>query len=174
MSSSTPSIRISQHPRYHSPPTCPTYYSPTASVMAIPRAQEPVPPPLPPPSFIPEISAGHDPGWQWGNDPNGSDFGRAVVVKPGSSLLGGGGMKTLRQEKEHDFISHPSMASTRRGSSTSTITLNRDREMTEDHLLHSDEDGSSSRRLSNYRYVYCVLLSKTEMLPSSRHVRTVY
>ncbi|KAI7514985.1 hypothetical protein KC347_g87 [Hortaea werneckii] len=44
--------------------------------MAVPRAQEPVPPPLPPPTYIPEISAGHDPGWQWGNDPTRSDFGR--------------------------------------------------------------------------------------------------
>ncbi|KAK4551967.1 hypothetical protein LTR86_010759 [Recurvomyces mirabilis] len=148
MSSSTPSIRISQHLRYPSP----TNYSPpfaAASPMAIPRAQEPVPPPLPPPSHIPEISYGHDPGWKWGNDPSASDFGRAASVKPGSSLLGGS-FQALRQEKEHEFYSRNVGTNARRGSSITTVTAG-DEDGGDDHMALSDEDVSGSRRQSNYR-----------------------
>lgn len=152
MSSSTPSIRISQHQRYRSPPPCPS--SPVgACPMAIPRAQEPVPPPLPPPSHIPEISAGHDPGWQWGNNPNRSDFGRSASVKPGSSLLGGA-LWNSRWEEERGLNLHDSRSETRRGSSISTVTAGRDQDMAEDNVVQRDEYGSSSRHPSNYR---CVL-----------------
>ena len=152
--SSTPSIRISQHQRYHTPPTSyPPSHPLAASPMAIPRAREPVPPPLPPPTFIPEISAGQDPGWQWGNDPNGSDFGRPASVKPGSSLLGSA-PKGMRQENEQDTAVYTRFDDARRGSSISTVTLGRDNEMAEDGLVHSDEDGNSSRPpSSNYGYV---------------------
>jgi hypothetical protein len=61
--------------------------------MAIPRAREEVPPPLPPPRYIgEELSKGQDPGWQWGNtNSSNNGFGgtRMATVKPGSSLLGG-------------------------------------------------------------------------------------
>ena len=148
MSSSTPSIRISQHQRYYSPPTYPPFS--TASPMAIPRAQEPVPPPLPPPSYIPEILAGQDPGWQWGNDPNGSDFGRPSSVRPGSSLLGGASRAYRPFDKERDSYTQYPGSDVRRGSSISTVTLGRDHNMAD---AHSDEDGALSRTTSNYRYV---------------------
>ncbi|KAK1816465.1 hypothetical protein LTR12_009147 [Friedmanniomyces endolithicus] len=148
MSSSTPSIRISQHHRYLSSSTdIPSFASPP---MAIPRAQDPAPPPLPPPSYIPDLSAGHDPGWQWGNDPNGSDFGRAASVKPGSSLLGDG-LHGFRQEQERSIYAQRTAAEARRGSSISTVTIDRDYDMVEDHTAHSDEDGGGCRRSSNYR-----------------------
>lgn len=52
--------------------------------MAIPSSRpELPPPPLPPPRFIDDITAGSDPGWTWGNDPSGS-FG-----KPGGSSMAG-------------------------------------------------------------------------------------
>lgn len=128
--------------------------------MAIRGAQEPVPPPLPPPSYIPEITAGHDPGWQWGNDPNKSDFGRPASVKPGSSLLGGGNgngfgaMKSARQEKEHEYPQYCSADDVRRGSSVSTLTITRDHyDMPDGSRTPSDEGGSLSRPSSNYRYV---------------------
>lgn len=159
--SSTPSIRISQHQRYPSPPNYPSISA--ASPMAIPRAQDPVPPPLPPPSYIPEISAGHDPGWQWGNDPSGADFGRTASVKPGSSLLGGA--RSFRPaEKERDTYMQYTASDTRRGSSISTVTVGRDHDMTD---AHSDEDGNSSRPSSNYRYVApsasCILFSEVSL-----------
>ncbi|RMY99090.1 hypothetical protein D0862_07266 [Hortaea werneckii] len=145
MSSSTPSIRISQHPRYHSPSHTPPL--PPASPMAVPRAQEPVPPPLPPPTYIPEISAGHDPGWQWGNDPTRSDFGRPASVKPGSSLLGSVGRDFRPTVEERDIYTR-GINDARRGSSISTITMNRDSDMVD---AHSDDDAAISRRASNYR-----------------------
>ncbi|KAI6899643.1 hypothetical protein KC334_g9070 [Hortaea werneckii] len=145
MSSFTPSIRISQHPRYHSPSNTPPL--PPASPMAVPRAQEPVPPPLPPPTYIPEISAGHDPGWQWGNDPTRSDFGRPASVKPGSSLLGSVGRDFRPTVEERDIYTR-GLNDARRGSSISTITMNRDSDMVD---AHSDDDAAISRRASNYR-----------------------
>ncbi|KAK5713813.1 hypothetical protein LTR17_017439 [Elasticomyces elasticus] len=96
--------------------------------MAIPRAQEPVPPPLPPLSYIPELSAAHDLGWQRGNDSDSSDFGRAASVEPGSSLRGG----TCHGFKQE-------------GSSISTVTVDRDYEMADDQKAHSHEDGGGSR-----------------------------
>jgi len=124
--------------------------------MAIPRPQGPAPPPLPPPSYIPDLSAGHDPGWQWGNDPNGSDFGRAASVKPGSSLLGDG-LHGFRQEQERNIYAQRAAAEARRGSSISTVTIDRDCGMVEDHTAHSDEDGNGCRRSSNYRLVMTFL-----------------
>ncbi|KAF7189391.1 hypothetical protein HII31_09236 [Pseudocercospora fuligena] len=156
MSQGTPSIRI-EHQRFQSPP----HYPPAAAPMAIPRAHEAPPPPLPPPAFIPDLAAGqHDPGWQWGNDPNGSDFGRPASVKPGSSLLGGAVMKGLssryEREKEQDqyppYCYNGGVDSLRRGSSVSTVTVTRDHDMAEaGSLTPSDEDGSLSRPPSNYR-----------------------
>lgn len=60
--------------------------------MAIPRAREEIPPPLPPPRHIEDLRAGQDPGWQWGNtnSPKDTGFGgnRLATVRPGSSLYG--------------------------------------------------------------------------------------
>ncbi|KAK5684817.1 hypothetical protein LTS10_002892 [Elasticomyces elasticus] len=41
---------------------------------SVPRAQESVPPPLPSPSYIPEMPTPPDAGWPWGNDPDSSNF----------------------------------------------------------------------------------------------------
>ena len=153
---STPSIRISQHQRFHSPDSYPPFSA--ASPMAIPRAQQPVPPPLPPPTYIPEISAGQDPGWRWGNDPNGADFGRPASVKPGSSLLGGA-MKGTKQGKEHDTATQYPLHEARRGSSISTVTLGHDHDMHDDSSSHGD-DGAHSRPASN-RYVNAARSSKS-------------
>lgn len=155
MPSSTPSIRISQHSRYASPPgSYSSIPSGAASPMGIPGAQDPVPPPLPPPAIIPELSSGRDVGWQWGNDPNSTDFGRPASVRPGSSLLGGSGFRSPHQEKEIDHTRYQGSNDARRGSSISTVTGTRDHEMTDDHSMHNDEDGGSSRPGSNYRYVF--------------------
>jgi hypothetical protein len=151
--SSTPSIRISQHQRQPSPPSYSGLQPDTASPMPIPNARDPVPPPLPPPTHIPEISSGQDPGWQWGNDPSSVDFGRSAAVNPGSSLLGGE-LRSPIHAKEFDHTRNGSMDDGRRGSSMSTIAgVQRDHEMTD---AHSDEEGGASRSQSgsNYRYVW--------------------
>ncbi|EME84451.1 uncharacterized protein MYCFIDRAFT_96869, partial [Pseudocercospora fijiensis CIRAD86] len=151
----TPSIRI-EHQRFHSPPR----YPPAAAPMAIPRTHQAPPPPLPPPAFIPHLAAGqHDPGWQWGNDPNGSDFGRPASVKAGSSLLGGACPP---------YYCNGGVDSLRRGSSVSTVTLTRDHDMAEaGSLTPSDEDGSLSRPPSNYRYVATFHLEQRTLEASS-------
>ncbi|KAI7081907.1 hypothetical protein KC343_g21625, partial [Hortaea werneckii] len=100
-----------------------------------------------PPTYIPEISAGHDPGWQWGNDPTRSDFGRPASVKPGSSLLGSVGRDFRPTVEERDIYTR-GLNDARRGSSISTITMNRDSDMVD---AHSDDDAVLSRRASNYR-----------------------
>ncbi|KAK5678783.1 hypothetical protein LTR17_027632, partial [Elasticomyces elasticus] len=112
--------------------------------MAIPRAQESVPPPLPPLSYLPELSAAHDLGWQWGNDPVSSDFGRAASVKPGSSLPGGT-FHGFRKEQDRDTYALRAAADARRGSSISTVTVDRDYEVVNDQKAHSHEDGSGWR-----------------------------
>ncbi|KJX96315.1 C2H2 finger domain protein [Zymoseptoria brevis] len=158
--SGNPSIRIS-HPLQHqqhqqqptqSPPRDPTPPSVVASPMAIPKAREHIfPPPLPPPTTLSDMAAGHDPGWQWGND--GSDFGRPSSLKHGSSLLGGGSrLRDYRLEKEHEYPPHhASEEFLRRGSSLSTITGVRDRDMSDGRLTPSDDGGSITRPLSNHR-----------------------
>ena len=121
--------------------------------MPIPKVQESVPPPLPPPTHIPEISTGQDPGWQWGNDPSSVDFGRSAAVNPGSSLLGGE-LRSPLHAKELEHTRHASMDDSRRGSVLSTIAGGqRDHEML-DAQPNSDEEGASrSRSGSTYRYV---------------------
>lgn len=121
--------------------------------MAIPHAREPVPPPLPPPSYIPELSAGQDPGWQWGNDPNRSDFGRPAAVKPGSSLLGGGVGGSARRDQEWEGFAQNPFNECRRGSSISTVTGARSYDMPDDGYGVGEEHKPTSRPTSNYGYV---------------------
>ncbi|KAH7084900.1 hypothetical protein BKA63DRAFT_4841 [Paraphoma chrysanthemicola] len=69
--------------------------------MAIPRAREEVPPPLPPPRHIEDLRAGQDPGWQWANtnSPIDTGFGgnRLATARPGSSLYGDNSSSQARQ-----------------------------------------------------------------------------
>ena len=144
---STPSIRISKHQRCHSP----LIYAPfsVTSTVKFPRMQESAPPPLPPPSYIPDLGPSHDPGWQWGNDASGSEFGRPVAVKSGSSLLGSAPIGFKSEGQERDFYIHHASNSVRRGSSLSTVTLSREYDIMD---TAGDDDGSVCRHTSNYRY----------------------
>ena len=190
--SPTPFIRISSHHHPSLSPSSSNRTAPTTSTattpasvaapttttttapsgpMAVPRTHDSVPPPLPPPSYIPEIAEGHDPGWQFANDPNRSDFARPVAVKPGSSLLGGATIsntnplssssKNFWPEKDyHSEGSSPrSIVDARRGSSISTITVTRDHNMSDESLPPVDQDTSSSWGASDGRYVLLKALS---------------
>ncbi|KAK3614006.1 hypothetical protein LTR56_027541, partial [Elasticomyces elasticus] len=112
--------------------------------MAISRAQEPVPPPLPPLSYISELFAAHDLAWQWGNDSDSSDFGRVVSVKPARSLRGGT-FHGFKQEQDRDTYALRAVADARGGSSISTVMVDRDYEMVDDQKANSHEDGGGSR-----------------------------
>lgn len=157
MSPSTPSILISHHQRRYPGPTSAPYRtsSPSSGVpMAIPRAHESVPPPLPPPTY-PEISTGRDMGWQWGNDPQRPDFGperpdfgRQAHVKPGSSLLGGTPLNTRFEEEAGNYAQHEAHH-IRRPSSISSLVIAPDQDVREEN--RGDAPGSL---LPNYRYVF--------------------
>lgn len=169
MAAPTPSIRIS-HPRRCTPPT----YSPharSASPMAIPKAREPVPPPLPPPNLIPDISAGHDPGWHWGNDPSRSDFGQPASIKPGSSLLGSG-LPFNADQKEHSTSRPSSSESGRSDNSSSCLQDRRDWAGLESRRMGSqhDEKSGSSWTASNYGYV-CNILADAHLMAGSQAAR---
>jgi hypothetical protein len=74
--------------------------------MAIPRARDEIPPPLPPPRHIEDLRAGQDPGWQWGNTKDtGFGGGRLATVRPGSSLYGGsGGHHPRPRQPSADYV----------------------------------------------------------------------
>jgi hypothetical protein len=81
--------------------------------MAIPRAREEAPPPLPPPRHLHELSVGQDPSWQWGhtNSPRDTGFvgNRLATVRPGSSLYGARSKKKEDKISLGDFLGHQCM-----------------------------------------------------------------
>lgn len=85
--------------------------------LEIPNARyDPPPPPLPPPRYIDDITAGSDPGWAWGNDPNGGSFGKArESARPMSNFPKSWG-KNMEEDRPWD---RPEAR--RRESSTSTV-----------------------------------------------------
>jgi hypothetical protein len=160
-------VRPHHHHHYSSPqsesyphsPSQPAHHSnlSNARPMAIPNAREQPPPPLPPPRYIGSLDHGEDPGWRYGNsrqhDIGANGHGNFAMVKPGSSLLGGG-----QSDQEH--AGHGDRHGSRRGSSMSTsATMSSnliDPEMRDaDVLEHSDDDRNSLSRpgRSDFRYV---------------------
>ncbi|KAF1939748.1 hypothetical protein EJ02DRAFT_424556 [Clathrospora elynae] len=114
--------------------------------MAIPRARDDVPPPLPPPRHIQGLRSGEDTGWQWGrtNSPRDTGFGggRLATIKPGSSLYGGAGsgQPHPREPSSADYMSNHV-----RDSSVST-SLNDDMSSEHSGEHNSDEDRNSASR----------------------------
>jgi hypothetical protein len=146
--SSTPSIRVYDSHRFPLPHhTRPSIPSP-AVAMAIPRAREQVPPPLPPPRHIEDLRTGQDPGWQWGNtnSPRDTGFGgnRLATVKPGSSLYGGAGTHYPR-EPSGDYI----LSRNREPSISRSLE-----DMSSEHSGHSDEERNTNSRpsLASHRF----------------------
>lgn len=131
-----------------------------ADAMSIPRTQQSIPPPLPPPSFIPEIASGHDLGWQWGNDSSTAQFGRAAStsnasanVRPGSSLYGGTGLRDAERHLDrHDQSPRTHAMRDERHMSMSAMVTERERS-NKDAIPRSCE--MDWRPTSNFRYVSC-------------------
>jgi hypothetical protein len=120
--------------------------------MAIPRAREEVPPPLPPPRHIEDLRAGQDPGWQWGNtnSPIDTGFGgnRLATVRPGSSLYGSGASSNPRaRQPSADYVFKG------RESSVSRSHDDMSSENSGNHDSDEDHSGKSRPSLANHRYV---------------------
>lgn len=145
---STPSIRVYESHRYslphHRRPSIPS----PAVAMAIPRARDAVPPPLPPPRHIEDLRTGQDPGWQWGNtnSPRDTGFGgnRLATVRPGSSLLGGSAHQPLPREPSADYLF-------RHGREPS-ISRSLDDMSSENSVEHNSDEDRSRPSLGNHRY----------------------
>ena len=103
--------------------------------MAIPNTSHDLaPPPLPPPRFINDITAGSDPGWQWGNNSRGK-FGKAEP--PPAS--GGTFPKSWNTDMEENRPPQRSQH-LRRDSSNSTVKSPPDAERRyRDFAKHQDE-----------------------------------
>lgn len=148
--SSTPSIRVYESHRYSLPHHHrPSHPSP-AVAMAIPRAREEVPPPLPPPRHIEDLRAGQDSGWQWGNTNSPKDTGfsgsRLAIVRPGSSLYGvsGSGHSRPRQPST-DYVFKG------RESSISRSLDDMSSENSADHNSDEERGGKSRPSLGHHR-----------------------
>ncbi len=85
------------HGAYDRIPLPPSRLIPLSSApMSIRGAREPSPPPaLPPPRYIPDLAAGNDLGWQWGNQSEMRSWAPRAA-SPSSSVFG----RTRFQEEE--------------------------------------------------------------------------
>jgi hypothetical protein len=149
--SSTPSIRVYESQRYSLPHHHRPAHPSPAVAMAIPRAREEVPPPLPPPRHIEDLRAGQDPGWQWGNtnSPIDTGFGgnRLATVRPGSSLYGTSASGHVRaRQPSADYVFNG------RESSVSRSHDDMSSENSGNHDSDEDRNGNSRPSLRNHRY----------------------
>ncbi|CAO2658452.1 Nn.00g061750.m01.CDS01 [Neocucurbitaria sp. VM-36] len=130
--------------------------APKHPAMAIPRAREEVPPPLPPPRPIKDLrsSQGQDPGWQWGNtnSPRDTGFGgnRLANVRPGSSLYSGPSGSQLRlREPSYDYVFNKGPNSS---VSVSRSFDDMSSEGSREHNCDEDRSAKSRPALANYRF----------------------
>lgn len=137
---SSASFPIHDHNRYHSRRSSSSRsagrpFPSLPAPMAVPniRHDDP-PPPLPPPRFVDAIAAGSDPGWAWGNDPRGGQFGKSKSSSAEASKFPKSW--TLNME-EKAFPERPE--SKRRESSDLTLRSLTDSERRYNHSRQQDE-----------------------------------
>ena len=114
--------------------------------MPIPNSRESVPPPLPPPRHLVELSRGRDPGWQWANFLH-HNASNSSLRQPDSSAFSASSVKTSRDEPASPF------AYSRRTSSLSTATLD---PMSDDDRLKGESDASPLRSNPGTEYVVVI------------------
>lgn len=142
--------------------------------LPIPNARyDPAPPPLPPPRYIDDITAGSDPGWAWGNDPKGGEFGKArESAMPMSNFPKSWGKNIVDRP-----LDPPEFR--RRESSTSTVRSPVDTGRAFDFSRHQDEgyyslSGPRSSAMSQQSVYncssYCVSLSHYDTTEGKRPV----
>lgn len=172
---SPPSIRVHEHNanngRRRSISRSAAMLSSRTSVpLAIPNARyDLAPPPLPPPRRMDDITAGSDPGWAWGNDPKGGNFGKArESVRSMSNFP-----KSWGKNVEEDRPSDPPDFR-RRESSTSTVRSPADTSRGFDFARLQDEGYNSlsgprpSGMSQQSVYTYSLRLSLLATVPSQK------
>lgn len=178
---SPPSISIHDHNASHgrrrstSRPTA-MPFSRAPVPLAIPNARyDQAPPPLPPPRYIDQVTAGSDPGWAWGNDPKGGDFGKArESARPMSNYP-----KSWGKTMEEDRPAWDQPESRRRESSTSTVRSPVDTSRGYDFARHQDEgyyslSGPRPSAMSQQSvYIYSLRLSSLAIVPSQKGKRPI-
>lgn len=170
---SPPSIQVHDHKANHgrrrstSRSTAMPFSRPPVP-LAIPNARyDPAPPPLPPPRYIDDITAGSDPGWAWGNDPKDGSFGKArESARPMSNFPKSWG-KNMEEDRPSDL---PDFR--RRESSTSTVRSPADMGRGFDFARHQDEgyyslSGPRPSAMSQQSvYTHSLRLSLQAIVPS--------
>jgi hypothetical protein len=131
--------------------------------MPIPKTRsDDAPPPLPPPTFIPELEHGHDAGWKFANDGVMGGFQKSTLapIKQGSSLHGGYVQPRLNtKSRSEDQAEEMEIddESARKGSTVSTIRSPSQPDIQVGNLgLRDDEqqNASSPSSIANQRCVY--------------------
>lgn len=171
---SPPTIRVHDHnANYERRPStsrpAATPFSRVPVPLAIPNARyDPAPPPLPPPRYIDQIAAGSDPGWAWGNDPEGGNFGKArESARPMSNFPKSWG----KNMEENRPLDQPEFR--RRESSTSTVRSPADTSRGFDFARHQDEgyyslSGPRPSAMSQQSVYICSLRLSTLAIAPSR------
>ena len=144
--------------------------------MPIPNARsDPAPPPLPPPTFIPDLARGHDAAWQFGND----GYQRSILapIKLGSSLHGGYMQPKLntRSRSEDQPEQLDIHESNQKSNRASTIHSPSQPEVQRGCLSAADEDRqktASPSTMANQRCVYLLFVNAyyTSRSPLSLHL----
>lgn len=78
--------RSSERSHYAMPELALSSHGPLPIASRTRTTMSPAPPPLPPPTIIPGLEMGHDPGWQHGNPQTPTSL---PPIHPNSSLFGG-------------------------------------------------------------------------------------
>jgi len=147
--------------------TSPSFHlSPAPMTIPHSRPAE-VPPPLPPPRIIPDLTNGHDPGWSWGNPMGDGRFGKLAPIKQSSSLNGGYRRAPTEASRDEEAMEEMDVDGEfdRRGSNVSTIRSPSHPELFPGSLGYIHSGGKrtpSPSAISNQRLAHSPFLNLVE------------
>jgi hypothetical protein len=147
--------------------TSPSFHlSPAPMTIPHSRPAE-VPPPLPPPRIIPDLTNGHDPDWSWGNPMGDGRFGKLAPIKQSSSLNGGYMRPLTEASRDEEVMEWMDVDGDfdRRGSNVSTIRSPSHPELFPGSLGYIHSGGKrtpSPSAISNQRLAHSPFLNLVE------------